>query len=528
MKESAPSAHVTLDACEREPLAFSGRIQDVGALFATAPQSQTITHHSANIERWFDLPEHNGERQLADFFRDDCAYFLHRRKRIFEDQHFIVRGVVTNRGREGDLLLSEHEGATLYEFEPRSESEPDSQAEPEPGPSARDPSITYDTTVVPSSIPIEQLLSRVYELSAYPKIMLYRFLEDGAGEVVAELSDQQLDAYQGLRFPSSDIPKIARSLYIDNPFRLIFDTQGASADIIATNANDAVIDLSLSTLRSVSPVHVEYLGNMGVRSSASFPVRVMGKLWGLLAMHAPTPTPIRIEERLRIVQIIEQELARRLMDSRVRENHRRFNANVDLLERSASTLVALLQQPQVVDALPSPLEELIDYDTLVVRINGIAVTPLQGISAEEAETLADIGARHATRGVVALDTLGQFAEQEASFRRRASGLLYATLAPTAQAGRLEILWVRKEQASAVTWAGKPEKLRHVVDGEERISPRKSFAAWRGTTEGVCRPWSSSDQMLASKLLVRVLAIMRGGEDRPTRPGQGPSKGMGQA
>jgi light-regulated signal transduction histidine kinase (bacteriophytochrome) len=489
-----------LDACEREPLAFSGRIQDVGALFAVDPRTLHVSHFSANVTRWFDLPDDTRELNLQDLFRDDCSYFDYRRRSIFKGRHFVVAGALSNRGIEGSLLIAEATPErVLVEFEP------DAPALNPPGSSA---SVQASDRHLPPSIAIEDTLRRIHDLTTYPKIMLYRFLDAGAGEVVAELSDSQLDSYQGLRFPASDIPRIARNLYIENPFRLIFDTLGAQSPVRAADGDDGILDLSLSTLRSVSPVHVEYLGNMGVRSSASFPVIVMGKLWGLLAMHAVEATPLSIDARIAVARLVEQALARPLMDARIRAEHERFNASVERLEDAAAALAALDRTSRQVQ-LPSALLQLIPSDDIAVRIDGRLLTANNACSEAEIDDLARLGDGEARRGQFSTDHVSGLLEQDPDFRRRASGLLYAAVDRPASGGRLEILWIRGEVAETVTWAGKPEKTLSVVDGEERISPRRSFDAWQETSEGLATPWLSSDLMLVSRLVVQVLARSRG-------------------
>jgi len=488
-----------LDACEREPLAFSGRIQDVGALFAVHPRTLRVTHFSANVTRWFDLPDDTRNLSLEDFFRDDCSYFEYRRRSIFRGRHFVVPGTLSNRGVDGSVLLAEQAPEqTLVEFEPDA---------PALAPPQSPVTVLASEQNLPPSIAIEETLRSIRELTAYPKIMLYRFLDAGAGEVVAELSDRQLDSYQGLRFPASDIPRIARNLYIENPFRLIFDTLGAQSPVRAAGDSDGTLELSVSTLRSVSPVHVEYLGNMGVRSSASFPVLVMGKLWGLLAMHAVEATPLSVEARIAVARIVEQSLARPLMDARIRAEHQRFNASAARLEEGAAALAELDRESRHAD-LPEALRQLIPCDDLAVRVDGRLLTTGNTCSETEIDRLARLGNGEASRGQFATDNVSGFVDQDGDFRRRASGLLYAGADRHADRGRLEILWIRGEVTETVTWAGKPDKRRSVVDGEERISPRRSFDAWQETSEGIATPWLSSDLMLASRLVVQVLARSR--------------------
>ncbi len=49
------------------------------------------------------------------------------------------------------------------------------------------------------------------------------------------------------------------------------------------------LDLSMSVLRSVSPLHIEYMHNMGVTASMSISIMKNKKLWGLIACHHQSP-----------------------------------------------------------------------------------------------------------------------------------------------------------------------------------------------------------------------------------------------
>ena len=489
-------------ACEREPLAFSGRIQDVGALFGVAPGSDALVCLSDNARRWFELPEDRSALRLKTLFRDDSDYFRYRRRSIFARHHFVVRNVLSNLGVEGDLLISEHSRLHLYEFEPKLEARCLAHSQALRAPVERDAKTLHE------ELGIDTLLRRIHALTGYPKVMLYRFLDDGCGEVVAELSDRSLDSYQGLRFPASDIPRIARKLYIDNPLRLIFDTRGRESAVHSLCAHS--VDLSYSGLRSVSPLHIEYLGNMGVRSSASLPVRVLGRLWGLVALHAVQPTPIPVEQRLALLRLVEQDLSRRLMDAHIKGEHRRFNASAERLREGAQRLALALRgdADRARDDPRPALYPLIDCDELLVRANGRLLGRARLIGAQELDAIAAVARVQALRGQFSTDALHRFLNQDEDFRRRVSGLLYASTAIASAGDRLELFWLRSEQAQSVTWAGKPQKVRRDVDGVERISPRRSFAAWSAETAGQSAAWDSSDLMIASKLVVQVMGLRR--------------------
>ena len=116
--------------------------------------------------------------------------------------------------------------------------------------------------------------------------MVYKFDADGNGEVVAEAARSGIGSFLHLHYPHTDIPAQARALYQRNLFRIIADVKSVPVPVLPTlNERGQRLDLSLSVLRAVSPIHIEYLGNMGVGASLSISIVIEGKLWGLFACH---------------------------------------------------------------------------------------------------------------------------------------------------------------------------------------------------------------------------------------------------
>jgi light-regulated signal transduction histidine kinase (bacteriophytochrome) len=135
-------------------------------------------------------------------------------------------------------------------------------------------------------------------LNGFDRVMVYRFHPDGSGEVIAEVAASGLEPFLGLHYPASDIPKQARILYQRNWPRIISDIDAKPALLTSTAAHSAaLLDLSMSVLRSVSPIHVEYLRNMGVAASMSVSILRDGKLWGLFACHHYSPRHVSFERR---------------------------------------------------------------------------------------------------------------------------------------------------------------------------------------------------------------------------------------
>jgi light-regulated signal transduction histidine kinase (bacteriophytochrome) len=135
-------------------------------------------------------------------------------------------------------------------------------------------------------------------LTGFDRVMVYRFHPDGSGEVIAEVAGSGLEPFLGLHYPASDIPRQARVLYQRNWLRIIADIAARPAVLTSTATHSAeLLDLSMSVLRSVSPIHIEYLRNMGVGASMSVSILRDGKLWGLFACHHYSPRHISFEKR---------------------------------------------------------------------------------------------------------------------------------------------------------------------------------------------------------------------------------------
>ena len=105
----------------------------------------------------------------------------------------------------------------------------------------------------------------VGRLTGYDRVMVYRFDELGHGQVFSEVCKDGLEAFLGNRYPASDIPQIARRLYLQNRIRLLVDVdyapQGLTPRLNPLNGRE--LDMSLCGLRSMSPIHLQYLRNMG-------------------------------------------------------------------------------------------------------------------------------------------------------------------------------------------------------------------------------------------------------------------------
>ncbi len=320
------------------------------------------------------------------------------------------------------------------------------------------------------------IVENVREVSGFDRVMVYCFLPDGTGVVKAEARRPDLTPYLGLHYPASDIPKQARELYVRNWIRLIPDVHYEPAPLIGANsAGIAPIDLSYCMLRSVSPVHLEYLTNMGVAASMSLSIIIGNRLWGLIACHHQQPR--YLPHRLRVALELFSQMTSFLLETKI--------AGVELaarLERKSihETLVSRLTgESDLAKELTQSHPNLIDYVPssgvgvwLDGRFLAVGRTPEHSdvvqLVAWLNETVAD--------GIFETNCLSSVYPPATAFAETASGLLALSISKTP---RDYVLWFRPEFVREVNWAGNPEeKPLKLQDEGPRLSPRKSFSLWK--------------------------------------------------
>lgn len=330
----------------------------------------------------------------------------------------------------------------------------------------------------------------VRDLTGFDRVMVYRYDEDYNGEVVAECKREDLNSFLGLHYPSTDIPAQARALYEKNWLRLIDDVDYTPAPLVPTIDPDSgtPLDLTHATLRSVSPMHIEYLQNMGVHASMSISLLRHGRLWGLIACHhyaGPYLPPFGTRAA---AEFLGSTLSLRLVDRFEGDQlHKRLSAQAVLAKLTAAALddteplsAALLGAPDLLDLVPA--------DGVVVDIQGDyrthgSVPPPHVVAAVAA------WARGAGDEIASTDCLSHELPDLDLDEHLAAGALALNL-PDGQCA----IWFRREVLRSVDWGGDPRNKTIVVgQGDEvRLSPRKSFDRWREIVRRRSDPWTPSE------------------------------------
>ncbi|WP_236783606.1 HWE histidine kinase domain-containing protein [Azospirillum humicireducens] len=341
-------------------------------------------------------------------------------------------------------------------------------------------------------------------LTGFDRVMVYRFDADGAGEVIAESAVHGIGSFLGQRYPASDIPQQARRLYERSWLRCIADVNAPPVPVIpALDPTGLPLDLSLSLLRSVSPIHVEYLRNMGVGASLSVSILRHGKLWGLFACHNRQARSLSFERRT-TAELFGQMVSL-LLEGREREQEDQREAQV---RRAHVRIMSMLADSD------SPLDSLVTFATelrTLIQCDGFACCidgqlHMEGETPTREETLGVMRFLHRTppSKVYLTDQLGTVHPPARDFTERACGLLAI---PVSRTPRDYLVFFRKELVRTVTWGGDPSKPAQYGPNGPRLTPRKSFEAWKETVHGRSLPWSDLDQRSAESLRVTLLEVV---------------------
>ncbi|WP_444664343.1 SpoIIE family protein phosphatase [Cellulomonas sp. CW35] len=508
-----PGEPVDLDNCAREPIHVPGSVQPHGVLLAVTEPDLVVEQVSQNVTDLLGrTPDEALGSDLGALLGADAAEQLRQHLRTFGNLRLrnpLVVVATTPAGPvEVDAVL--HRVAvgdrTLLVVELEASTGPRPFSFPNTYQAVREAVERLNGTHSLADL-YDVAAREVRALTGFDRVMIYRFDADYNGEVVAEAKRADLNSFHGLHYPASDIPPQARALYEKNWIRLIADVRYRPAAIVPglDTATAAPIDLTHSVLRSVSPIHLEYLGNMGVAASMSISLLRDGVLWGLIACHhysGPHHPPYGVRAA---AEFLGSSLSLRLV-ARAEEDE------LQAALAAESTLVNLLIASR--DAARTLGDALVGRTDSGVSL--LDLVPAQGAvvfgdgrwstEGEAPEDLSALRTWVAQQGedVTARTELGAQEPALADALPGVAGLLAVRL-PEDRA----MVWLRREAVHDVSWGGDPHnKAIARREGDEvRLSPRKSFEKWTQTVRGRSAPWTGQELRSVTDLRRRLLETL---------------------
>lgn len=492
---------VDLSNCDREPIHRLGAIQGFGSLIAVT-NDWLVANHSANTSQMLGLAKPLAVGVPLDgVFTQDAINALQRATALLVGADDVERlfglDLLGGQGKF-DCALHAVDGLVILEIEPSWKESPDRP-------------LRMLQPIMRLLEPIENLdelcrvaADRMKTMLGIDRVMVYRFHPDDSGEVVAEAREDHLESFQGLRYPHTDIPRQARALYLRNRFRIISDVNAEPVPIepAETSKGDG-IDLSMSTLRAVSPIHIEYLRNMGVGASLSISIIVRGRLWGLFACHhygaKVLPYSLRTAAEMfseLFSLLVERDLGRAQASFHAtgRELHDRLMRAV----AGGGSLVVGLPDLRPI------IQRVLPHDGASVFVDGVYNALGSAPDEEQFRAIVPMLNAAASSRVIATDNLAERIPQAAAFAPKAAGAL---IVPISRSPRDYLVLWRKELRQVVTWAGNPVKPVEMGPNGDRLTPRKSFEAWQQSVEGRSKEWSETERQIAESLRVTLLEVI---------------------
>ncbi len=484
-----PKLEVTLDNCADEPIHIPGSIQPHGYLIAIEQNTWVISRLSQNVEQIIPGALNSVGKSAEELLGKEFIQELKssNKRYGFKDNLFHWRSGHNNTFFH--VIASICQGMIILDLE----TKPDR---------VNDISDFYKKTrnfvndfndVLNEDEVYDRAVSEVRKLTKFDRVMLYKFDQDYNGQVVAESKVGHLNSFLHQHFPESDIPKQARDLYLRNPIRLLADVDATPSPIIPDiNA----LDLSSSSLRSVSPIHIQYLKNMGVKASMSISIVVEDKLWGLIACHHYSshivPFDIR-EAALFMGQMISYVITMRERSTQGKIEGELQWLNALLIERMA-------QEIDFEDGLKAEIPTLLKLmgaDGIAWNLTGKLQQFGKTPSHDETQEIIDwLKSKKIPELEYHTHSLAKENKKFERFSTVASGILAL---PIVLKEKQILIWFRPEIIETKNWGGKPEKvIEFTDDGSHRLMPRSSFALWKENVKNRSTVWQDVEISAALK------------------------------
>lgn len=505
-KEVITAQPVDLTNCDREPIHIPNLIQPHGSLLALKEPDLEIVQLSNNTFEFLKQhPQQLLNKRLKDLLDSEQIDDLNRC--LFEDFEGVnplkLSIKVLDESVIFDGIIHRSDQVLILELEPaRFNKEVNffSFYHLVKGPTAK---MQNASNLQELS---EIVVKEVRKLTGFDRVMLYKFNAEDAGTVIAEDKLEGPNPFLGLHYPASDIPKQARQLYTLNRLRLIPDLNYQPVELIPLHnpVTNRPLDLSLCVLRSVSPIHIEYLNNMGVAASMSISLVKDKKLWGLIACHHHSVKHLTYEVRTAcefLGQVMSLELA-------AKEDNEDLDYRMKLKSIQSQFVNSIPQAEDFIESLVASESNLLD----LVGAQGVALSSDDDLVAmgktPSKEEIQDLIAWLETKiehDVFSTDSLPKIYPAAEKFKEVASGLLALAIS---KIQKIYVLWFRPEVLQTVNWGGNPNKPVEVEpDGSLRLSPRKSFELWQETVRLKSLPWKQCEIDAALELKNAIIGIV---------------------
>jgi len=487
-----PNFKVDITNCDKEPIHILGKIQGHGFLIGINRKDQLINYISENTAAYIgDDPTKYLGKHIDEI---EVKMNISNYGNILKLSQIIMLGLgngfeslnpfyIEVDGKALNLIITDLDLTYLLEFEPCNYREEfDVQK-----------TIGRSISAILAESRLHLMLKRaaieIKKIIKYDRVMIYQFGDDGHGEVVAEEKNSDLKPFLGMHYPASDIPKQSRELYKINLTRIIADVHKDCPAIVSSQSQNEPLDLTYSVLRAVSPIHIQYLKNMGVAASFSISLLSHGELWGLVACHNYSPKFIdyKAREASKLIgQILSPALEYRVGEEdseKFTQLNQAVNSLIQYIEKESDIANALTANAVTINNVCSSAGAVLVFDNKII---GVGSTPKDAEVKDIVKWIID----NSEDMVFYTDRFPAIFPAAEKYSEIASGVFACILSRELSE---MILFFKPEQKQSIDWAGNPEKpVVTASDGSLQLSPRLSFEKWTEIVRYTSAKWSRGE------------------------------------
>lgn len=498
---SQPPKNINFERCEDEPIHIPESIQSYGFLIAFNYKDLKISIVSDNCESVFTEPligKHFLEILSSDtneraFLEETFDRVTKTKIRLPIKLH--LKASMLKEGAAIDYLAVVYDSGHNYvvELEPATEFRDTYSAEQFIK--------LYAMSIAPRFKEMtslremaQEMVSTIRYLTNMDRVVLYKFNDDYSGKVIAEAKADDMDSYQDLYFPASDIPAQARALYKTNWVRLTPDTELLPAKLVpSTEASGREpLDLTRSLLRTFSPIHLQYIRNQGLRASFSISLVTDGELYGLISCHHREACYIPQDVRLQcenLSQLFSWHLLAKEEEIAKRKKHVTDKAVDAMLDRigPANPISRVVKSGEraFLDALNSSgFVYYSQYETITLG----STLPI--------ELIKEIFSKASSQGGFPYTNDALYDDYPEARQYGIAGIM---IIPLFEKKQYFTAWFRKETHRVQKWIGAEDEKSEDAPKAQRLKPRASFTIHTRTIKGRSTSFDKADVDTANRL-----------------------------
>lgn len=487
---------VNLDNCAKEPIHIIGKTQAHGVLLACDAKTLKITQVGENTAEFFGIPHQDLLEQPVSKLLGSRE--IQKLEKVISSKEDSVPQEVEINDTRFLMLAHEAHGHLILDFEPLLEA---------PDPYFFQRQLTRILNRFQTAKSIEKLsrsaTKLIKKVFAYDRVMIYRFDEQWNGEVIAESKLEEMESWLGLHYPATDIPAQSRELFLKHRVRIITDVTYNPVPIAPkiSPVTGEPLDISRSTLRAVSPIHIEYLQNMKVGASLSAAIVVRGKLWGLIACHHNSAKFLDFYQRESVrflAQMFSTEVTLHETSGLISrsEQSERVRRQLVVQMKTQKDIVAALNRDTV------NFTQLISCGGGALYIKDDWEVSGHTPSKEQLDSLLENFIKKQPKSLFWTRNLSAVFPEAETYKETASGIMSLKISENKF-----IFWFRPEEIEEVTWGGNPENKAFYNEEEQRLSPRKSFEKWSERLTGISEEWHELDRNIARALRENISYVL---------------------